>query len=98
MARRVGKSIFLQHYFKQDAKLKDNNKYRFRSMLVFSAVVSFSVNVIFLIFMAPLWNNILVIDGIDMTLELVRALVLPLYLSPLFFAFKLSDRYGLTVK
>jgi hypothetical protein len=77
------------------AKLKNSNKYRYRSMLVFAVVVSFSISVIFLVFLAPFWSGLLVIDGVDNSLELVRILVLPPYILPILFVGRLRTRYGL---
>ncbi len=76
------------------AKLKDSNKFRYRSMLVFSVVVSFSVSVIVLVFLAPLWHGLL-IEGVDITVDLVRILVLPPYILPILFVGRLRTRYGL---
>jgi len=76
------------------AKLKDSNKYRYRSMLVFAVVVSFSVSVIALVFLVPLWRGLL-IEGVDVTFDLVRILVLPPYILPILFVGRLRTRYGL---
>jgi len=78
-------------------KLKDNNKYRYRSMLVFSFVIGFSIAVLTQVLIAPFWKGLLIIDGMDLTANLVTPAIfgVPLLLSILFYK-ELRIRYGLT--
>jgi len=78
-------------------KLKDNNKYRHRSIFILSFVISCSVLVLMMTILLPLWKDVLLIDGKDILLELVSiVLFTPIIVLLFIFQDQIKLRYGLT--
>lgn len=93
----VPSTAVLFYVIRAYGKLKEDSKYRYYSIFVFSFVIFFSVFVLMMTVFVPLWKGILLIDGVDIALEVVGiALLAPILSSILIFQKKIRARYGLS--
>jgi len=78
------------------AKLKDNNKLRYYSTITLFLIIAGSLYAMIRIFFFPMWENLMLIEKIDVTEILV---IMPLAQIPVLFFLQFGDkikiRYGL---
>jgi hypothetical protein len=87
-------SVAILFYFlRAVGKLKDNNNFRFYSLIALFVVISLSLQVL-LLTSSPIWENLIVIDRVDLTnVILVRGLTIAPAIAAVLLSAKIRKRY-----